>query len=47
MMRLIFKSIVCYLRCESQRPSEMMSNMIELYKLEGKSIFDQMFGGTD
>ena len=30
---------------ESQRPSEDDEDRI--YKLEGKSLFDQMFGGTE
>ena len=30
---------------ESQRPTEDDNERI--YKLEGKSLFDQMFGGTD
>ena len=30
---------------ESQRPSE--DDEERIYKLEGKSLFDQMFGGTD
>ena len=30
---------------ESQRPSE--DDEERIYKLEGKSLFDQMFGGTE
>ena len=30
---------------ESQRPSE--DDEERIYKLEGKALFDQMFGGTD